>query len=43
MMTAELEELAAHLTLKAPDAVAGQRIAHGELTLYVAPSDLVGW
>jgi NADH-quinone oxidoreductase subunit C len=41
-MSEELEELAAHLTLRAPDAVAGQHIAHGELTLDVAPSDLVG-
>jgi NADH-quinone oxidoreductase subunit C len=41
-MTAELEELAAHVALKAGDRVAGRTIAFGELTLDVAPSDLPG-
>jgi NADH-quinone oxidoreductase subunit C len=41
-MTAALQELAAHLALRRPDAVAGHTVAHGELTVAVALPHLAG-
>ncbi len=45
-MTEALQELAAHIELKRPDDVLAAEVAHGELTLAVAPSNIasfVGW
>lgn len=39
-MSEALEELAAHIGFKQPDAVLGSRVAFGELTLDVAPAHL---
>jgi len=40
-MSEALQELGAHIELKRPDAVLSYEIAHGELTISVAPSALV--
>lgn len=42
-MSEALQELAAHLTLKHPDAVLGCDVAFGELTVEVLPSQLVAF
>ncbi|KPP85628.1 MAG: NADH-quinone oxidoreductase subunit C [Rhodobacteraceae bacterium HLUCCO07] len=41
-MSEALEELGAHVEAKRPDCVLGWAIAHGELTLDVAPSNIAG-
>ncbi|WP_372609930.1 NADH-quinone oxidoreductase subunit C [Aquicoccus sp.] len=41
-MSEALEELGAHVEAKRPDCVLGRAIAHGELTLDVAPSNIAG-
>jgi NADH-quinone oxidoreductase subunit C len=41
-MTAELEELAAHLAAREPEVVTGRTITHGELTLDIDARDIVG-
>lgn len=40
-MSEALQELAAHITFKQPDAVGAARVAHGELTLEVEPDHLL--
>lgn len=40
-MSEALQELAAHITFKQPDAVGAARVAHGELTLEVEPEHLL--
>ena len=40
-MSEALQELAAHITIKQPDAVVGQTIAFGELTLDAEPAQIV--
>ncbi|MBD3763334.1 MAG: NADH-quinone oxidoreductase subunit C [Rhodobacterales bacterium] len=40
-MSEALEELAAHIALKRPDAVLSHAVAHGELTVEVEPAHLV--
>ncbi|MEM8555003.1 MAG: NADH-quinone oxidoreductase subunit C [Pseudomonadota bacterium] len=42
-MREDLEELAAHLELKRPDCVLSTDITHGELTVTVAPSSILGF
>ncbi|MCE6960372.1 NADH-quinone oxidoreductase subunit C [Cereibacter sphaeroides] len=41
-MSEVLQELAAHVEMRQPDAVLGSRIAFGELTLDVVPNRIVG-
>ncbi|WP_096786132.1 NADH-quinone oxidoreductase subunit C [Rhodobacter sp. CZR27] len=41
-MSEALQELAAHVEMRQPDAVLGSRIAFGELTLDVVPNRIVG-
>lgn len=41
-MAEALQELAAHVEMRQPDAVLGHRIAFGELTLDVVPNRIVG-
>jgi Ni,Fe-hydrogenase III component G len=42
-MTEALQELAAHITDKQPDAVIGHSITHGELTVEVAVAEIDGF
>ena len=42
-MSEALRELGAHIELKRPDCVLSWEVAHGELTVAVAPSNLVGF
>ncbi len=42
-MSEALQELAAHLTLKHPDAVLGSFVAFGELTVEIVPQQLVAF
>ena len=42
-MSEALEELGAHIELKRPDCVLGWEVAHGELTVSVAPSNIKGF
>jgi len=41
-MSEALKELGAHIQMKQPDAVLGYDIAHGEMTVHVVPTAIVG-